>query len=106
MLFWSSYRTLEPLQLFYNDPTQFVLLTLGILLVVSPWLLDKLLQAILWTATAIYKYALYSQFRSKSGAATLLQTAEVVFTAARYSTYISTCSTNLWKLTPHSKNCS
>lgn len=34
---------LEPLQIFYNDPTQFVLLTLGILLVVSPWLLDKLL---------------------------------------------------------------
>lgn len=35
---------LEPLQIFYNDPTQFVLLTLGILLVVSPWLLDKLLR--------------------------------------------------------------
>jgi Zn-dependent protease with chaperone function len=35
---------LEPLQIFYNDSTQFVLLTLGILLAVSPWLLDKLLR--------------------------------------------------------------
>jgi len=35
---------LEPFQLFYRDPTQFVLFTLGILLSLSPWLLDKLLQ--------------------------------------------------------------
>jgi Zn-dependent protease with chaperone function len=35
---------LEPFQLFYRDPTQFVLLTLGILISLLPWLLDKLLQ--------------------------------------------------------------
>jgi Zn-dependent protease with chaperone function len=35
---------LEPFQLFYRDPTQFVLFTLGVLLSLSPWLLDKLLQ--------------------------------------------------------------
>ena len=35
---------LEPFQLFYRDPTQFVLLTLGILLILSPWLVDKLLR--------------------------------------------------------------
>ncbi len=35
---------LEPIQLFYRDPTLFVLLILGILLVVSPWLLDQLLR--------------------------------------------------------------
>ncbi|MBE9189979.1 M48 family metalloprotease [Gloeocapsopsis crepidinum LEGE 06123] len=35
---------LEPIQLFYRDPTQFVLVTLFILLSVSPWLLDGLLQ--------------------------------------------------------------
>ncbi len=35
---------LEPFQLFYRDPTQFVLLTLGILLILSPWLVDNLLR--------------------------------------------------------------
>ncbi|NDJ21299.1 M48 family metalloprotease [Nostoc sp. B(2019)] len=34
---------LEPLQLFYRDPTLLLLLALGILLAVSPWLLDRLL---------------------------------------------------------------
>jgi Zn-dependent protease with chaperone function len=35
---------LEPFQAFYRDPTQFVLLTLGILTILSPWLLDGLLR--------------------------------------------------------------
>lgn len=35
---------LEPFQPFYRDPTQFVLLTLGILLGLLPWLLDGLLR--------------------------------------------------------------
>ena len=35
---------LEPFQPFYRDPTQFVLLMLGILISLSPWLLDKLLR--------------------------------------------------------------
>lgn len=35
---------LEPFQAFYRDPTQFVLLTLGILTLLSPWLLDGLLR--------------------------------------------------------------
>jgi Zn-dependent protease with chaperone function len=34
---------LQPLQLFYRDPTQFLLLALGILILASPWLLDWLL---------------------------------------------------------------
>ncbi|GAX39763.1 hypothetical protein NIES4075_07210 [Tolypothrix sp. NIES-4075] len=34
---------LQPLQLFYRDPTQFLLIALGILIVASPWLLDWLL---------------------------------------------------------------
>jgi Zn-dependent protease with chaperone function len=35
---------LEPIQLFYRDPSQFVLVTLVVLLGVSPWLLDGLLR--------------------------------------------------------------
>ncbi len=35
---------LEPFQPFYRDPTQFVLITLGILLTLLPWLLDGLLR--------------------------------------------------------------
>lgn len=35
---------LEPFQPFYRDPSQFVLLTLGILMSLSPWLLDGLLR--------------------------------------------------------------
>lgn len=35
---------LEPFQPFYHDPTQSLLLTLGILVILSPWLLDQLLQ--------------------------------------------------------------
>lgn len=35
---------LEPIQLFYRDPSQFVLVALILLLAVSPWLLDGLLQ--------------------------------------------------------------
>ena len=35
---------LEPFQPFYRDPTQFILLILGILLSLSPWLLDGLLR--------------------------------------------------------------
>ena len=35
---------LEPFQPFYSDPTQFVVLALGILLSLSPWLLDGLLR--------------------------------------------------------------
>ena len=35
---------LEPIQLFYRDPTQLVLLTLLLLVAGSPWLLEKLLQ--------------------------------------------------------------
>jgi len=34
---------LQPLQLFYRDPTQFLLIALGILILASPWLLDWLL---------------------------------------------------------------
>lgn len=34
---------LQPLQLFYRDPTQFLLIVLGILIIASPWLLDWLL---------------------------------------------------------------
>jgi Zn-dependent protease with chaperone function len=34
---------LEPLQLFYRDPTPLLLLVLAILIAVSPWLLDRLL---------------------------------------------------------------
>lgn len=35
---------LEPFQPFYRDPTQFLLVTLGILFSLSPWLLDALLR--------------------------------------------------------------
>jgi len=35
---------LEPIQLFYRDPTQFVLITLLVLFGISPWLLDGLLR--------------------------------------------------------------
>jgi len=35
---------LEPFQPFYRDPTQSILLTLGILMILSPWLLDTLLR--------------------------------------------------------------
>ncbi|WP_250125467.1 M48 family metalloprotease [Chroococcidiopsis sp. CCMEE 29] len=35
---------LEPFQPFYRDPTQSILLTLGILMLLSPWLLDALLK--------------------------------------------------------------
>jgi len=35
---------LEPFQLLYQDPTQFLLLTLAIALCLSPWLLDELLR--------------------------------------------------------------
>jgi len=35
---------IRPLQLFYRDPTQFVDLTLGILFVFSPWILDSCLK--------------------------------------------------------------
>ena len=35
---------LEPIQLFYRNPTQFLLVTLGILVSLSPWLLDALLK--------------------------------------------------------------
>ncbi len=35
---------LEPFQLFYKDPTQFLLLTLLLLISLSPWLLDGLLR--------------------------------------------------------------
>jgi Zn-dependent protease with chaperone function len=34
----------RPFQLFYRDPTQFVYLTLGILFIFSPWILDNLLK--------------------------------------------------------------
>ncbi len=34
----------KPLQLFYRDPTQFVYITLAILLILSPWILDNLLK--------------------------------------------------------------
>lgn len=37
---------LEPFQLFYRDPTQFVLVILGILLILSPWLWDNLLRLV------------------------------------------------------------
>jgi len=35
---------LEPFQPFYRDPTQSILLTLGILIILAPWLLDALLR--------------------------------------------------------------
>jgi len=35
---------LEPFELLYKDPTQLLLLTLGIVLCLSPWLLDRLLR--------------------------------------------------------------
>ena len=45
---------LEPFQPFYKDPTQSILLTLLLLLSLSPWLWDGLLRLFLWFPTAVH----------------------------------------------------
>ncbi|MBW4519637.1 MAG: M48 family metalloprotease [Scytolyngbya sp. HA4215-MV1] len=43
-ILYFTIRFIRPIQAFYRDPTQFILITLAILLVASPWLLDAWLQ--------------------------------------------------------------